>query len=57
VDPDGALRRAVSDPVTVSAPVVVEEPPPDAPAFVPPAAAKRRPVPDFIPPGTKRWGF
>jgi sec-independent protein translocase protein TatB len=34
-----------------------EEPPPDAPAFIPPDAARKKPVPAFIPPGTKRWGF
>jgi sec-independent protein translocase protein TatB len=60
VDPDGSLRRAVGDPIAPvpPMPVVVEDPPPpDAPAFIPPAAARRKPVPDFIPPGTKRWGF
>jgi sec-independent protein translocase protein TatB len=63
IDPDGALRKTMSDtpvmtPVTpVVAPKVEEEEIPDAPAFVPPAAARRKPVPAFIPPGTKRWGF
>jgi sec-independent protein translocase protein TatB len=60
MDPDGALRRAVGDPIAPvpALPVPVEDPPPpDAPAFIPPVAARKRPVPDFIPPGTKRWGF
>jgi len=59
IDPDGSLRQTMGDTVAAvpAVPVVVEDPPPDAPAFIPPAAAKRRPVPDFIPPGTKRWGF
>ena len=37
-------------------PPVVEEAV-EAPAFIPPDAARKAPVPDFIPPGTKRWGF
>ncbi len=38
-------------------PPVVEEPVPDAPAFIPPEAARKPRMPDFIPPGTKRWGY
>ncbi len=38
------------------APADVEEAPVDAPAFIPPEAARRPPVPAFIPPGTRRWG-
>ena len=30
---------------------------PDSPAFIPPDDARKNPVPAFIPPGTKRWGF
>ena len=37
-------------------PEVVEELP-NAPRFIPPEAARKAPVPAFIPPGTKRWGF
>jgi len=45
-------------PAFVPAPVVaVEEVLPEAPAFIPPDAALKKPVPAFIPPGTKRWGF
>ena len=29
----------------------------EAPAFIPPDAVRKTPVPDFIPPGTKRWGY
>jgi sec-independent protein translocase protein TatB len=29
----------------------------DAPAFIPPEAARKARVPDFIPPGTRRWGY
>ena len=38
-------------------PPVVEEVAAAAPAFIPPDAARKPPVPDFIPPGTKRWGI
>jgi sec-independent protein translocase protein TatB len=38
-------------------PPVVEEVAVAAPAFIPPDAARKAPVPDFIPPGTKRWGY
>ncbi len=38
-------------------PPVEEEVLVEAPAFVPPDAARKSPVPDFIPPGTKRWGY
>ncbi|MGE4482207.1 Sec-independent protein translocase protein TatB [Acidocella sp.] len=65
LDPDGTLRAAVkdvNDSVTqvetpYKPPSPVEEPPPDAPAVIPPDAARRAPVPAFIPPGTRRWGF
>jgi sec-independent protein translocase protein TatB len=39
------------------APAEVVEDAPDAPRFIPPEAARKAPVPAFIPPGTKRWGF
>jgi sec-independent protein translocase protein TatB len=70
IDPDGSLKSALAEaefganqmtPVENSiyaAPVseVVEEVP-DAPAFIPPEAARKKPVPAFIPPGTRRWGY
>ena len=67
IDPDGSLREAVKTPFDTAAPVItqpgfaapvaeVAEAPPDAPAYIPPDAARRKRVPDFIPPGTKRWG-
>jgi sec-independent protein translocase protein TatB len=72
VDPDGSLKTAFAKPeqnfganamtpvanTIYAAPVtpVVEEAP-DAPAFIPPDAARKARVPDFIPPGTKRWGY
>jgi sec-independent protein translocase protein TatB len=69
VDPDGALKTVFSPqnfgdnamaPVAntiYAAPVaeVVEEI--DAPAFIPPDAARKAAVPAFIPPGTRRWGY
>ncbi len=69
VDPDGALKTAFAPenfgdnamtpvPNTIyGAPVteVVEEV--EAPAFIPPDAARKARVPAFIPPGTKRWGW
>ncbi len=73
IDPDGSLRetmRTATDvpdftgaatpppPVYVPAvPAPVVEELPDAPEFIPPDAARKKPVPAFIPPGTKRWGF
>jgi sec-independent protein translocase protein TatB len=30
---------------------------PEAPCFIPPDAVLKARVPDFIPPGTKRWGY
>ncbi len=66
IDPDGAIKASVTEhlsdnamePVanTVFAAPVVEAAP-DAPAFIPPDAARRERVPDFIPPGTRRWGY
>ncbi len=63
VDPDGTLRgelaKATGDVTTPAyvppAPVVEETP--ESPAFIPPDAARKKPVPAFIPPGTKRWGY
>lgn len=61
IDPDGSLREAVTDPLAAVPPYVppapVVEETPDSPAFIPPDAARKKPVPAFIPPGTKRWGF
>jgi len=64
VDPDGTLQKTVQDVnATAAAPAFVppappaEPPPPDAPAAIPPDAARKAPVPAFIPPGTRRWGF
>lgn len=61
VDPDGTLRATVDEVKSATSaykppPPVVEEPP-DAPAFIPPEAARKAPMPAMIPPGTKRWGF
>jgi sec-independent protein translocase protein TatB len=61
IDPDGSLREAVNTkpfemPAYIPPPPVIEETP-DAPAFIPPDAARKARVPDFIPPGTKRWGY
>ena len=65
IDPYGTLKSSLADPLkaTPATPVMqaavtpVEEAVPDAPPFIPPAAARAAPVPAFIPPGTKRWGF
>lgn len=63
LDPDGKLRatmREVNEGVAATPyqpPAQVEEVLPDSPAFIPPDAARKLPVPAFIPPGTKRWGF
>ena len=64
IDPDGTLKSSLADPLkttpaaaVMQAAAPVEEPVPDAPPFIPPAAARAAPVPAFIPPGTKRWGF
>jgi sec-independent protein translocase protein TatB len=67
IDPDGGLKNVMTQTAAaataatataVKAPVVeVEEPAPDSPPFIPPEAARSKRVPDFIPPGTKRWGF
>jgi sec-independent protein translocase protein TatB len=70
IDPDGAIKSALSGtdfganpmPTTPNsiygapATEIVEETP-DAPPFIPPDAARKKPVPAFIPPGTRRWGF
>jgi sec-independent protein translocase protein TatB len=47
-----APAAAFSMPAPVAAETLVE-----APAFIPPDAVRKTPVPDFIPPGTKRWGY
>jgi len=69
IDPDGSIKSALAatefggnpmTPVTdsiYSPPAEVVEEPPDAPPFVPPEAARKQPVPAFIPPGTRRWGY
>ncbi|HQT39470.1 MAG TPA: Sec-independent protein translocase protein TatB [Acidocella sp.] len=70
IDPDGSIKSALAEaefgdnaiqPVPnsiYSAPVVeVTEDMPEAPAFIPPEAVRKQPVPAFIPPGTKRWGY
>ncbi|MDE2239803.1 MAG: twin-arginine translocase subunit TatB [Rhodospirillales bacterium] len=63
IDPDGSLRANVRDvnesmaATPYKPPAPVEELPPDAPAVIPPEAARKAPVPAFIPPGTRRWGF
>lgn len=63
VDPDGSLRTTAQGidaglrSTPYKPPLVVEEDPPDAPSMIPPDAARKTPVPAFIPPGTRRWGF
>ncbi len=62
LDPDGGLRataKGVTDSLATpyTPPAPVEEAPPDAPAIIPPEAARKPPVPAMIPPGTRRWGF
>ena len=65
LDPDGQLRASVSGldagnakPAAYRPPAdVVEQQQPGVPCFIPPEAARKAPVPAFIPPGTKRWGF
>ena len=65
LDPDGLLRASAKDIDAMMAkagasyepPAEVVEELPDAPRFIPPEAARKAPVPAFIPPGTKRWGF
>jgi sec-independent protein translocase protein TatB len=64
LDPDGLLRASAKDMDAMMAKVTAYTPPaeveevlPDAPRFIPPEAARKAPVPAFIPPGTKRWGF
>lgn len=47
-----APASAPAVPAPVTAEVLAE-----APAFIPPDAVRKTPVPDFIPPGTKRWGY
>ena len=60
---DGLLNTSLKDMDEMAAKTsavpaeVVEEQVPDAPAFIPPEAARKAPVPAFIPPGFRRWGF
>ena len=57
-DMDALMAKAMTSTTTSAVPAeVVEEQVPNAPAFIPPEAARKAPVPAFIPPGTKRWGF
>jgi sec-independent protein translocase protein TatB len=63
IDPDGSLKAALpAEPFypterATFKPAPVEEELPDSPAFIPPDDARKKPIPAFIPPGTKRWGF
>jgi sec-independent protein translocase protein TatB len=70
IDPDGSLKSALAGtdfganpmaqtPNSIYAAQVTEvaEETPDAPSFIPPDAARKQPVPAFIPPGTRRWGY
>jgi sec-independent protein translocase protein TatB len=61
LDPDGLFRATAKEldamMTKFEAPAEVVEELPDAPRFIPPEAARKPPVPAFIPPGTKRWGF
>ncbi len=63
VDPDGKLRDSlkkatgdIPESEFITPPPVIPDTP-ESPAFIPPDAARKKPVPAFIPPGTKRWGF
>ncbi|MCF3947084.1 twin-arginine translocase subunit TatB [Acidiphilium iwatense] len=67
IDPDGELRHAFDpasgDPQDMAVPEIGadaaetrdEEPVINAPAFIPPDAARHHPMPAFIPPGTRLW--
>ncbi len=69
IDPDGSLKAALPGEEyfppelgtfterfgRIAEPVMQDLP--DSPAFIPPDDARKKPVPAFIPPGTKRWGF
>lgn len=71
LDRDGLLRASIKDMDDMLAkaatganpaadyvpPAEVQEVLPDAPRFIPPEDARKQPMPAFIPPGTKRWGF
>jgi sec-independent protein translocase protein TatB len=65
LDRDGLLHNSIKDmdammakaTTSFGSPAEVVEDLPDAPRFIPPEAARKSPVPAFIPPGTKRWGF
>lgn len=65
IDPDGTIRSVakqvnesvVTTPTPYKPPEPVEDPLPDSPAMIPPDAARKSPVPAFVPPGTRRWGF
>jgi len=68
IDPDGSLKAELSfDPMrpqpaaatpapVIAAAVTEAEAIPDAPVFIPPEAARKKPMPAFIPPGTRSWG-
>lgn len=63
VDPDGDFRHAFdpasSDPEVMEHSMIeaemVDEPPVESPAFIPPEVVRHRPMPAFIPPGTRIW--
>ncbi|GAA5263924.1 MAG: Sec-independent protein translocase protein TatB [Acidiphilium sp.] len=70
IDPVGDLRHAFDPTTGEETPAIGESAsfgssytgydseatlPPDAPAFIPPDAARNRPIPAFIPPGTRIW--
>ncbi|MHB1303658.1 MAG: Sec-independent protein translocase family protein [Acidiphilium sp.] len=63
IDPDGGLRDAFDttphahevETATIGGAIEQDEVLVDAPAFIPPEAARQRPVPAFIPPGTRLW--
>ena len=63
IDPDGTLRTSATDiesglrATPYKPPLLVEEDLPVTPSMIPPDAARKTPVPAFIPPGTRRWGF
>lgn len=61
-DPSGGASSG-GDPIGMGSPAIGADmieaqdalPPIDAPAFIPPDAARQSPVPAFIPPGTRLW--
>ncbi|OYV59221.1 MAG: Sec-independent protein translocase TatB [Acidocella sp. 21-58-7] len=53
IDPDGSIKSALSE---ADFGENAMRPVPNT-IYIPPDAARKQPVPAFIPPGTKRWGY